>query len=137
MNHVLPAEFTGTLSVLQDQAEPRSFEEVVQAFKHEFGAHPDEIFDQFEQKAVAAASLAQVHRARLRETGQVVAVKVQYPDMDNMFKGDIKTIEIMMNLVGRVRSQLKKQETSVIQLLTLFVSIVFSKFSVLLVTARL
>jgi aarF domain-containing kinase len=106
MNHVLPAEFTNTLSVLQDQAEPRSFDEVVQAFKKEFGVHPDELFDQFEPKAVAAASLAQVHRARSRETGELVAVKVQYPDMDNMFKGDIKTIEIMMNIVGRVRQLL-------------------------------
>lgn len=104
MNHVLPAEFTQTLSVLQDQAASRPYEDVVQAFQNELGIHPNEIFDNFERQAVAAASLAQVHKAQLRETGKQVAVKVQYPDMDDMFRGDIKTIEIMMNLIGRVQT---------------------------------
>jgi predicted unusual protein kinase regulating ubiquinone biosynthesis (AarF/ABC1/UbiB family) len=59
-------------------------------------------YDNFAREPVAAASLAQVHFANLRETGEPVAVKVQYPNMQNMFRGDIKTIEIMMKLIGWV-----------------------------------
>lgn len=57
----------------------------------------------FAREPVAAASLAQVHFAKLKATGEPVAVKVQYPDMQNMFRGDIKTIEIMMGIIGKVR----------------------------------
>ena len=53
----------------------------------------DEIFDDFEQEPLGAASLAQVHKARLKD-GRVVAVKVQHPNVKRHSFVDLKTMEV-------------------------------------------
>ena len=58
-----------------------SYEEVVAVFQRDFGKTPDEIFEVFEHKARASASIATVFRARLK-TGEWVAVKVQKPEIE-------------------------------------------------------
>lgn len=61
---------------LQDQCEPTPFESIQQLFLTDIGKPLDELFVEFDPEPVGVASLAQVHMARLRETGHEVAVKV-------------------------------------------------------------
>jgi ubiquinone biosynthesis protein len=76
------------LTVLQDKLPPFSLKEARAAIGRELDQPVDMIFDEMSEP-VAAASLAQVHRAVLRETGQVVAVKVLRPGIERAFLRDV------------------------------------------------
>ncbi|GJP41628.1 hypothetical protein CLOM_g1274 [Closterium sp. NIES-68] len=94
----LPREYRTTLTVLQDQARGRPFNVIDRVFKEEFGKSAKEIFVHFEEEAIAAASLAQVHRATL-PSGQEVAVKVQYPRLEEQVATDISTMGFLSRAV--------------------------------------
>jgi len=99
LNHILPVQYTKTLAILQDKAPWRSYEEVEQVFKTDLGLLPSDIFSDFEKIPIAAASLAQVHRAMTKE-GDEVAVKVQYPDLQRNFEGDTFTHGVLLSLIN-------------------------------------
>jgi ubiquinone biosynthesis protein len=86
---VFPPEYVKQLSKCHDALPPRSYEEIAPVVESELGRRIDEVFDDFERVPIAAASLAQVHRARLKTTGETVAVKVQYPDIGEIVRTDI------------------------------------------------
>jgi len=66
--------------------------------KEEAGLEFDEVFEWWEDVPIGVASIGEVHRARLRENHQEVAVKLQFPDMERRFRADIKTIKEFCDL---------------------------------------
>lgn len=101
LNHALPAEFTDVLAPLQDQARAMPREMALEALRSELGGRdPSEVFDHFDPEPLAAASLAQVHRAELKGTGEAVAVKIQYPYLQAQTNGDLATLRMLTDFVG-------------------------------------
>ena len=89
---VLPEAFAEVLGRLHSEAPPMHYALVRETLRRELGGDPTEVFAEFETEAFAAASLGQVHRARLHD-GRRVAVKVQYPDIARTIRDDLANLE--------------------------------------------
>jgi aarF domain-containing kinase len=74
---VLPTEWTSTMRPLQDQCEPSTIESLNELCVSDLGAPISDLFDDFNPVPIGVASLAQVHVARDRKTGQRIAIKVR------------------------------------------------------------
>lgn len=99
MTNFLPPEFRTQLEGLQDQVPPRPYEDIERRIREEFaGKSPDELFQSFDRRPIASASIGQVHLARLA-SGQRVAVKVQYPDIEAIVKSDLATLRRIFRIV--------------------------------------
>jgi predicted unusual protein kinase regulating ubiquinone biosynthesis (AarF/ABC1/UbiB family) len=88
---IFPPEYVRVLSRCHDRLPPRPFDEIRAQVERELGGPLAEFYAEFEPTPIAAASLAQVHRARRRD-GRPVAVKVQYPDIEEIVRGDITNV---------------------------------------------
>lgn len=95
---IVGAELANQLKYLQDSLPPFSMAEARAAIEDELQIPLEQAFDQFSEP-VAAASIAQVHRARLAETGQDVAVKVLRPGIERAFRKDIDAFWLMARMV--------------------------------------
>jgi len=88
---LLPAPYLEALSRLQDRIEPFSYEEVDQIVSGELGVRISKAFADFDPEPLAAASLAQVHRAHMRD-GRAVVVKVQRPNIRELIVADLEAL---------------------------------------------
>ncbi|MDP9117835.1 MAG: AarF/UbiB family protein [Actinomycetota bacterium] len=88
---LLPRAYTDALTRLQDDVEPFSFAEVEQIVTQELGVSLRHGFTSFQERPLAAASLAQVHRAELR-SGRQVVVKVQRPGVRELVRDDMAAL---------------------------------------------
>ncbi|HEV2087437.1 MAG TPA: AarF/UbiB family protein [Cryptosporangiaceae bacterium] len=98
---LLPPEFVEEFSTLQDRVPPAPWESVRALLEAELGVPYLEVFADFDPQPVAAASIAQVHRAKLRD-GAEVAVKVQRPGIDPVVERDL---DIVDRLARTIRSR--------------------------------
>ena len=87
---VAPDAFIQTLGRLHFDAPPMHFALVREQLENELGADVHDVFAEFDERAFAAASLGQVHRARLR-SGERVAVKIQYPGIAATIRADLRS----------------------------------------------
>lgn len=90
---ILAQEYVDQLSELQDQVPPFPSETAVSIVEEELAAPVNAIFDRFDYEPIAAASLGQVHRARLK--GQEVVIKVQRPGLKDLFDIDLKNLRVI------------------------------------------
>lgn len=98
MSNFLPEAFTQGLEGLQDSVPPHPYEAIEKRFLEEFRKTPRELYAEFEEVPVASASLGQVHVATLKD-GTKVAVKVQYPEIDDIVRSDVKTLKRIFGLL--------------------------------------
>lgn len=103
MNHVLPDEYTKTLAALQDDANTMPLSHTKKVLEDELGKPFDELFDEFGEKPVGAASLAQVHKAKLKD-GREVAIKIQYDGLPPQVEQDLGTIRFLARIWGYIDS---------------------------------
>jgi ubiquinone biosynthesis protein len=100
---ILPAEWIVELKKLQDEVNPLDFDEIRLAIETSLGAPLEDIFDEVDEKPLAAASIAQVHRAVLKhpEGPKQVVVKVQRPRIAGTIVRDLELLHTLARFIER------------------------------------
>lgn len=101
MDESLPEAYQEQLKKLQAQAPAMSYDVVARVVREELGNEPEALFNRFDREPIAAASIGQVHRARLKD-GTDVVVKVQYPGVDEAIRADLDNYGMLMAITGAV-----------------------------------
>ena len=100
---LFPTELVDEFKLCRDQVPAESFADVRKVVEHDLGATIENVFEFFDKTPLAAASIAQVHLARLR-TGETVVVKVQRPKVIELVRKDLKVMSwLAPHLVGRLK----------------------------------
>ncbi|SHE73723.1 Phosphotransferase enzyme family protein [Fodinibius roseus] len=97
---VLPGEFAEVMSEAQYSVPPINKALARSIIKKELGDYPEALFSHFEPEAIAAASIGQVHEARLHD-GQKVAVKIQYPNVRNTIHSDMAMAKSLVKRLAK------------------------------------
>ncbi len=106
---VVPPEYAAELQKLQSEAPPMGAAFVKRRMMSELGPDWTSRFAQFDLKPAAAASLGQVHRA-VSHDGQVLACKLQYPDMESAVEADLSQLDILFALHRQMDSAIDTRE---------------------------
>jgi predicted unusual protein kinase regulating ubiquinone biosynthesis (AarF/ABC1/UbiB family) len=101
--------FQRVLARLQQKAPPLSPEAAVKVIREDLGAHPRELFAEWDTDPFAAASIGQVHRAVTRG-GERVAVKVQYPGIDKAIESDLKALSMLESMIAPIGRRYQSKE---------------------------
>jgi predicted unusual protein kinase regulating ubiquinone biosynthesis (AarF/ABC1/UbiB family) len=105
MSPGIPAEFQniyqGALTRLRDEAPPMAPELARAVLENELGRPTESAFAEFDFEPIAAASIGQVHTARLHD-GRAVAVKIQYPGVADAIDSDLKNNELLSTFLGLI-----------------------------------
>src|SRR5947208_1465524 len=102
---ILPAEYVDVLSALQDRVPPRPLAQLRPYLERELGAPVGDVFTDLDPVPLASASLAQVHRARLRD-GREVPVKIQYPEIADLVAIDLENFALLFGVLARLEPNL-------------------------------
>src|SRR3954466_14703524 len=94
-------DFQRKLAALRDAAPKVSFKDMRKVIEQDLDGKLKEFFDDFDEEAIAAASIGQVYRARTVE-GRDVAVKVQYPGVNRAVRSDMQNLGMIMRLMQRM-----------------------------------
>jgi predicted unusual protein kinase regulating ubiquinone biosynthesis (AarF/ABC1/UbiB family) len=108
---IIPPEYAAELQKLQSEAPPMGAAFVKRRMQAELGPDWQARFGSFDLKPAAAASLGQVHRATTK-TGEPLACKLQYPDMQSAVEADIRQLEIVFALHRRFDPAIDTREIS-------------------------
>ena len=101
IGNAFPLVWQETMGPLTDDCPARPFEVAKSIVESDFGKPLTEIFDTFEETPIGAASIGQVHRATLKDGSRVV-VKIMYPGVEDVFRGDVRTIKMFCQLAQPV-----------------------------------
>jgi len=93
-----PPFWQKTFEPILDHVPHKPFSNVKATIEGELGRPLDEVFSRIEEEPIAAASIGQVHRATLRESGENVVVKVMYEEVERQFRGDVKTARYFVSM---------------------------------------
>jgi len=99
LTNFLPEEFRAELEALQDKVPPHPYREIAARLSRELGQAVHEAFAEFEERPIASASIGQVHLARLPD-GRRVAVKVQYPDIEEIVRVDLTVMQRIFGVLA-------------------------------------
>lgn len=100
MSNIVPDAYGQVLESLQDNTPSSNFDSVKLVIEKELGDSLPNLFKTFDKKAIASASIGQVHKATLT-SGETVAVKIQHPNIEALAKIDLSIIEKLIKLVNR------------------------------------
>ena len=103
---LLPLPYVETLSSLQDRLPPQPQTVIEEAVTRELGRPIADVFSEFDAEPIAAASIAQVHRARLTN-GSEVAVKIQYPGVAALMEADLDALESIFSALTRLEPDIR------------------------------
>ena len=106
---LLPDSYLAALARLQDGVAPVPFADIEKTLREELDVRPSQAFKELDPTPLAAASLAQVHRAVLRD-GRTVAVKVQRPGIRLQAADDLEVLESVASLAERVSATAARYE---------------------------
>jgi len=101
---LIPREYIKELEKLQDKVAPIPTDNVKEQIQKELGKSVEELFAIFEEKPLAAASIAQVHRAKLHD-GREVVVKIQRPDLEELIRIDLELLGYIARLLVKYISE--------------------------------
>ena len=104
---LFPTEWIHEFEKLQDQASPLPFSDLAKQVEDDLGAPIEEIFPYFEEKPLAAASIAQVHRARL-DDGHDVIVKIRRPNIRKIIEADLRLLDRLATVVDSEIVELRR-----------------------------
>ena len=104
---LFPPEWIAEFEKLQDRAPPVAFDEIRQQLELDLGGAPEEIFKELNPEPLAAASIAQVHRARL-EDGTDVVVKVRRPGIRLTVEADLRLLQRLAKIVETEAPDLRR-----------------------------
>lgn len=102
MTYLLPFEWTETMVCLQSECPESTIEELKEMFEKDTGIKFDDYFQSFNDKPIGVASLAQVHKAILRENGNEVAVKLQHPSLSKFVPLDVALTKFVFDMMYKV-----------------------------------
>jgi predicted unusual protein kinase regulating ubiquinone biosynthesis (AarF/ABC1/UbiB family) len=95
-------EFQRKLGRLRDAAPTVTFKDMRKVIEEELGERIADVFEEFDEEPIAAASIGQVYRARLADDGREVAVKVQYPGVAAAVRADMQNLGLILRVLKRI-----------------------------------
>jgi predicted unusual protein kinase regulating ubiquinone biosynthesis (AarF/ABC1/UbiB family) len=106
-------EFQGKLAQLQTMAPSVSFKDMRKVIEQDLGESLSSVFSDFDEDAIAAASIGQVYRAKLKQDGRDVAIKVQYPGIKEVVRADLKNLGLVLRIAARFAPGIDTKEIAV------------------------